>query len=192
MKSNLLHINLDKCCYIYFEPPQCYKSRTRGTCARTRPYRRKADCPKIKISDKPIKEVMSAKFLGVTIDNKLSWIPHIDMLYYKKLKSATGILNRIMKYIPKENYKSLYFSLFESHLKYCLTVYGTASNCHTEKLFRIQKHCVRILFGNREEYLDKFKLSKPVLGCVNLVSKFLVRSFIVKRTQNRYLTIKKY
>ena len=62
-----------------------------------------------------------------------------------------------MNNIPKENYKSLYFSLFESHLKYCLTVYGTASKCHTEKLFRIQKRCVRILFGNREEYLDKFK-----------------------------------
>ena len=156
MKSNILHINLDKCCYIYFEPPQSYKSRTRGTCARTRPYQRKADCPKIKISGKPIKEVMSAKFLGVTIDNKLSWIPHIDTLY-KKLKSATGILNRIMNNIPRDSYKSLYFSLFESHLKYCLTVYGTASKCHTEKIFRIQKHCVRILFGNREEYLDKFK-----------------------------------
>jgi len=156
MKSNILHINLDKCCYIYFEPPKSYKSRTRGTCARSRPYQRKADCPKIKINGKPIKEVMSAKFLGVTIDNKLSWIPHIDTLY-KKLKSATGILNRIMNNIPKDSHKSLYFSLFESHLKYCLTVYGAARKCHTEKLFRIQKHCVRILFGNREEYLDKFK-----------------------------------
>ena len=156
MKSNILHINLDKCCYIYFEPPKSYKSRTRGTCARTRLYQRKSDCPKIKISGKPIKEVMSAKFLGVTIDNKLSWIPHIDTLY-KKLKCATGILNRIMNNIPKNSHKSLYFSLFESHLKYCLTVYGAASKCYTEKLFRIQKHCVRILFGNREEYLDKFK-----------------------------------
>ena len=170
MKSNLLHINLGKCCYIYFEPPQCYKSRTRGTCARTRPYRRKADCPKIKISGQVLKEVTSTRFLGVIIDNKLSWIPHIDMLY-KKLKSATGILNRIMKNIPKDNYKSLYFSLFESHMKYCLTVYGTASKCHIEKLFRTQKHCVRILFGNREEYLDKFntcarvrEFGKQILG----------------------------
>ena len=156
MKSNLLHINLSKCCYIHFEPPQCYRARTRGTCARTRPYRRKADCPTIKICGQVIKEVTSTKFLGVIIDNKLSWIPHIDMLY-KKLKSATGILNRIMKNIPKDNYKSLYFSLFESHMNYCLTVYGAANKQHIEKLFRIQKHCLRILFGNREEYLDKFK-----------------------------------
>ena len=46
MKSNLLHINLGKCCFIHFEPPQIYRARTSGTCARTRVYRRKADCPK--------------------------------------------------------------------------------------------------------------------------------------------------
>ena len=103
MKSNLLHINLGKCCYIHFEPPQTYRARTRGTCARTRSYnKRKADCPKIKIDGQTIKEVTSTKFLGLIIDNKLSWVPHIDMLY-KKLKSATGILNRIMKCIPEEN-----------------------------------------------------------------------------------------
>ena len=117
-----------------------------------------------------IKEVTSTKFLGVIIDNKLSWLPHIDMLY-KKLKSATGILNKIMKNIPKENYKSLYHALFESHMNYCLTIYGAANKNHTDKLFRVQKHCMRILFGNREEYLDKFntcarvrEFGKQILG----------------------------
>ena len=170
MKSNLLHINFGKCCFIHFEPPQAYKARAGGTCARTRPYRRKADCPKIKINGQVIKEVTSTKFLGVIIDNKLSWAPHIDMLY-KKLKSATGILNRIMKFIPQENYKSLYYALFESHMNYCLTIYGAANKIHTERLFRVQKHCVRVLFGNREEYLDKFntcarvrEFGKQILG----------------------------
>ena len=77
-------------------------------------------------------------------------------MLYKKLNSATGVLNRIIKFIPKENYKSLYYALFESHMNYCLTIYGAASKTHTEKLFRVQKHCMRILFGNRGEYLDKF------------------------------------
>ena len=155
MKSNLLHINLGKCCFIHFEPPRIYKARTGGTCARTREYRRKADCPKIKINGHVIKEVTSTKFLGVIIDNKLSWVPHIEALY-KKLKSATGILNRITKCIPKDNYKSLYYALFESHMNYCLTIYGAANKNLIDKLFRVQKHCMRVLFGNRAEYLDKF------------------------------------
>ena len=155
MKSNLLHINLGKCCYMHFEPPKFVDPRTIGTCARSREYIRKSDGPKVKLNGHVIEEVTSTKFLGVIIDSKLSWIPHIEMLY-KKLKSATGILNQITKNIPVENFKSLYHALFESHMNYCLTIYGSAGKNHTEKLFRVQKHCLRILFGNREEYLEKF------------------------------------
>ena len=143
MKSNLLHINIEKCCFIHFEPPKVSKARTRGTCARTRTYRRKADCPKIELDGHKLKEVTSTKFLGVIIDNKLSWQVHIDALH-KKLKSVTGTLNNIMKNIPKENYKSLYYALFESHMNYCITVYGGANKANIEKLFRVQKHCARI------------------------------------------------
>ena len=156
MKSNLLHINLSKCCYMYFEPPSSYKLRTKGSCARTRHYVRKADTTKIIINGKIIDEVTETKFLGVTIDNKLSWIPHIENIY-NKLKSATGILNRIKHNIPQENYKSIYYALFESHMTYCITVFGGVSKIHLEKLFRAQKHCIRILFGDFEAYMEKFE-----------------------------------
>lgn len=89
----------------------------------------------------------------------------------KKLNSATGMLKRIRHNIPPENFKSLYYSLFESHLSYCITVFGSANKTHMEKLFRVQKHCIRILFGDLEAYLDKFKTSarsrprdKQILG----------------------------
>ena len=42
----------------------------------------------LRINETPIPEVSSTKFLGVTIDNRLSWTPHINDLH-KKLKSAT-------------------------------------------------------------------------------------------------------
>jgi hypothetical protein len=169
-KSNMLHINIDKCCFMYFEPPKVSKARTRGTCARSRTYQRKSDCPKIDLDGKKLKEVLSTKFLGVIIDNKLNWQAHVEALH-KKLKSATGILNNIMKYIPKENFKSLYYALFESHMNYCITVYGNTNKAHFEKIFRVQKHCMRILFGDRKGYLDKFKtcarvreLGQQILG----------------------------
>ena len=43
-------------------------------------------------------------------------------------------------------------------MTYCITVFGTVSKTCSEKLFKIQKHCIRILFGDLEKYLDKFKL----------------------------------
>ena len=44
-------------------------------------------------------------------------------------------------------------------MTYCITVFGTVSKTCTEKLFKIQKHCIRILFGDIEKYLDKFRTS---------------------------------
>ena len=44
-------------------------------------------------------------------------------------------------------------------MTYCITVVGTVSKTCSDKLFKIQKHCIRILFGDLEKYLDKFKTS---------------------------------
>ena len=93
----------------------------------------------LNISGTSIPEVNNIKFLGVTI--------------------ATGILKRICNNIPQTHYKSLYYALFESHLSYCIKVFGNVCKTHSEKLFTIQKHCMRILFGDKEAYLDKFKTS---------------------------------
>ena len=148
MKSNLLHINLGKCCYMYFRPPSRALS---GSCARSRPFERTT---KIEIDGNKIKEVDQTKFLGIIIDNKLTWLPHAEYLH-KKLKSATGILRRIRHNIPKENFKSLYYALFESHMNYGITVFGGIGKTHIEPLFRVQKHCIRILFGDMEKYHAK-------------------------------------
>ena len=150
----MLHINLEKCCFIHFEPPAETKKRIRGTCVRSRVYVPKKLQPKLYLNDTVIKEVNSAKFLGIIIDNELSWVPHLEYLC-KKLKSATGILNRLRADIPPENYKMLYHSLFESHMNYGCTVFGGIGNNKIDKIFRIQKHCMRVLFGDRERYIEK-------------------------------------
>ena len=109
---------------------------------------------RVNIDGHEIPEVISTKYLGITIDSKLSWLPHIEALH-KKLKSACGILKRIMPNIPSEHYKQLYFALFESHLTYCITVFGNANTNFTDRLFATQKHCIRILFGDLKAFLDK-------------------------------------
>ena len=75
MKCNLLHINMGKCCYIHFEPP----TDISGQCSRTMPFVGNSDESKtLYINEKPIMEVKEAKFLGVVLDNQLSWIPHVQ------------------------------------------------------------------------------------------------------------------
>ena len=80
---------------------------------------------------------------------------------YLAYKLRSYLSNRKLKSmrdnIPEEHYKPLYYALFESHMTYCITVFGTTSKSCSEQLFKIQKHCIRILFGDLEKYLDKFR-----------------------------------
>ena len=45
-----------------------------------------------------------------------------------RVVQAIGILNLIKDSIPEDLYKSLYFTLFESHLSYGITIWGGVSN----------------------------------------------------------------
>ena len=154
MKSNLLHINLEKCCFMHFNPVKRLSNNNNNE-QNGSEFSSGIDYT-LQINGTIIPEVQETKFLGVIIDNKLSWIPHINKLH-KKLKSASGLLKRISSNIPKEYYKSLYYALFESHMSYCISVFGHVCQTHSEKLFTVQKHCMRILFGDKQAYLEKFK-----------------------------------
>ena len=140
MLSNLLHINTSKCHYMYFKP-DLY---SRNTCARSQPLDQ--DC-NLHLNGSIIKPVSCVKFLGVTIDENLTWIPHIENLK-KKLACSQGVLYRIKDSIPKSLYKTIYHSLFESHLTYGISVWGAQSHTVLNELFTLQKHCIRTLFGN--------------------------------------------
>ena len=154
MKCNLLHINMDKCCFIHFQPS---KNMEVNSCSRTIPFVSNNHVSKaIYIDGKKLKEVDDAKFLGVIIDKNLNWTAHINNLC-KKLRAAAALLSKIRHWIPEKHYSKVYHALFEAHLTYGISVWGGVYDSKLNKIFQIQKHCVRILFGDRESYLDKFK-----------------------------------
>ena len=62
MHVNKLHINMEKCCFIHFKPGNKENTVTAEF--------------DVKRGDKIIKRVSETKFLGITIDNKLSWDTH--------------------------------------------------------------------------------------------------------------------
>ena len=132
---------MSKCCYIHFKPRLQNQSEPNL---------------ELKIDNFPIKKISQAKFLGVTIDEKLSWDAHTSNLK-KKLNHATATLNRIKDSLPTYLHKDLYHTLFESHLSYCISVWGGAAQCRTLPIWKAQKHCIRIMFGDKEAYLEKFR-----------------------------------
>ena len=75
----------------------------------------------------------------------------------KKLRSCTGRICRIRHCIPDDLHNEIYRTLFESHLSYGISVWGNVSTNRLEPLFITQKKCIRILFGNKYAYNDKFE-----------------------------------
>ena len=86
------------------------------------------------------------KYLGVMIDDKLTWEPHIEHIK-DKLNSSITIIKRIKKFIPQSEYLKIYNALFKSHISYCISCWGGISCKKVESLFSIQKRCIRLLFG---------------------------------------------
>ena len=143
MVNNQLHINMDKSVYMHFRPN--LNSHERLTCARTRKYGSENF---ITIAGQKIKKVDKVKFLGIIIDDKLNWEPHIQHLT-EKLNAAIIMIKRIVRFIPKSEYLKIYEGLFKSHLSYCISCWGGVPHSKLKILFSVQKRCIRLLFGSK-------------------------------------------
>ena len=86
------------------------------------------------------------KFLGVIIDENLSWDEHIRHLE-SKLLATIVVIKCIKNFISSSQYVNIYHSLFISHLTYGISCWGGIYPTKLQKLFNIQKRCIRILFG---------------------------------------------
>ena len=142
MFANLLHINCSKSVYMHFRPNM--NRHERMTCARTREF---SSHENLSINNLKLKKVDKVKFLGVIIDDQLTWEAQIQYVK-EKLISSIVVIKRIRKFIPEAHYMKIYNALFKSHLSYCISCWGGISKYKLEKLFVLQKRCVRLLFGN--------------------------------------------
>ena len=82
------------------------------------------------------------KFLGVTMDNTLSWNNHIDLLE-KKLHTACYIIRNAKTYVSASSLKIIYYAFFHLALGYEIIFWGNSS--HSSVIFRIQKKAIRIM-----------------------------------------------
>lgn len=100
----------------------------------------------------------STKHLGIIIDSKLTWQPHLDQLC-KKLCSGTYVIRRIKQTCSLDTGRIAYFALFESHLRYGIVVWGGASKGNLERVLLKQKRAIRCLgdLNHRDSCRETFK-----------------------------------
>ena len=104
----------------------------------------KLECPiRIKLSRKRLYPSNSVKYLGVKIDENLTWKDHIHDIA-TKLNRANALLFKIRNYVNFNTLKSIYFAIFDSHINYANLIWVQNLNS-TFKIVTLQKKAIRII-----------------------------------------------
>ena len=109
-------------------------------------------------------QVESTKFLGLYIDNDLSWKTHVNHLC-KLLSRNTGIINKLKLFLTTKVLLTIYTSLISPYLNYGILAWGNCNKVLLDKLLIIQKRAMRFIhhvgyFSHTKELFCKSKILK--------------------------------
>ena len=85
----------------------------------------------------------NAKYIGVTLEEKLEWNLHLNLLK-SKLNTTINLLCKTRHYVPKFLLKTLYYTIFHSHLIYACQIWGHSFNTLT-RIQPLQDKALRVI-----------------------------------------------
>ena len=139
--------------------------------------------PIIMINSKVINRVYSTKFLGVYVDDSLTWKCHIDHVC-KKISKGIGILTKARKYLNKRTLQQLYYTFIYPYLSYCNHVWGNTYSTYLKRLTLLQKRALRIItFSGFREHTDVLFQNLKILK-IREINMHLLGQFVYKYSEN--------
>ena len=96
------------------------------------------------IGETKIERKKVSRFLGVLLDEKLTWSYHIAAVK-AKMSRFIGSLYKLKKILPLKARLLSFNSLVQSHLNYCSLIWGFTNKCKIEQLFSAQKKAIRAI-----------------------------------------------
>lgn len=136
--------------------------------------------PRLSILNKDITQVLKTKFLGITIDKKLTFKHHISKLCLK-LSRSIALLLKVKKLVPVEIMHIMYYAHIFPHLAYCNPIWFTTYPCHLQNLNTLHKKIIRIMTNS-----DFLAHTPPIFKVMNIfqlpnLSKFCIASYMFKQ-----------
>ena len=162
LKVNKLSLNVKKTHFMVFNPKN-----------------RPCDKIQLNIDGTLIDEEQHTKFLGVYIDNKLTWKKHIEVIT-GKISRGIGVIWKAKKLLNKSALKTVYYSFIYPYLTYCNQVWGSTCTTYLKGLRVKQNKVISMITSSpRRTRLDPLykKLGLLKLDEINtfLFSKFMYR-----------------
>ena len=115
-----------------------------------RPRQKKSSNFNVVIDEKTIAQVNETVFLGVILDDNLTWKSHISSVAVKVSKSI-GIIFRSSFYLSTPFLRMLYNAMILPYLNYCnLVWHGSTYKTNLQRIVVLQKRVINN--GNRTEW----------------------------------------
>jgi hypothetical protein len=167
--ANKLSLNLEKTSFILFRSSKKIPPPTGSVV--------------LSINESVIPQVISTKFLGVYVDQHLTWTDHIKFISTKVAKNI-GILSRASHILPKSIRSQLYYTLVYPYFAYCNLIWASNYALRLSKLVILQKRAVRIIAGAlRRSHTGRLFSEFQILRFCQL-NKFQVCEFLYRFDHN--------
>ena len=99
-------------------------------------------------SGSAVQELRTYKYLGILLDENLNFTKHVEYLC-KKLSRGLFYLRRIKSLVNEKDLKSIYYTIFHSHLLYCSTIVGCTSSSNIKRICTLQKKAIRTITSSK-------------------------------------------
>ena len=154
-EAKKLSLNVEKTKYCLFHKPS-----------------RRDDRPlllrKLLIKKHIVERVESIKFLGVSLNENLSWKDHIKYTENKVAKNI-GLLYRAKLFLARNSLVTLYYSYIHTYLNYASLSWDSTNRTNLKKLLNQQKHAVRIINNRtRLDHTNELFKSQKILNIYKL------------------------
>ena len=131
-----------------------------------------------------ISRVPTAKYLGLTLDEKLTFAQHIQHLQNDLIKLIRS-LKIIKNYVPIKDKNKLYFAYIHSKIKYGIEIYGQAATVHLNKIQRLQNRALKTLH-NKDYTTPTLKLHSDLnLLLIKDIYKHSIAQFVFRQKNNK-------
>jgi hypothetical protein len=156
--SNILTLNILKtnyiCFSIYNDSQPCKNFNLKIHQCDATMNRRNCICP-------CLQRVAQTKYLGILLDQRLSWYPHLEFVS-GRIRKLTWIFKTLRHVTPRivagprnpdrDLLKEIYVALIQSVLVYCITTWGGAAKPHFIKVERAQRGLIKVMMFKQRRY----------------------------------------
>ena len=94
------------------------------------------------------------QFLGVIVDEHLSWKPHLEGVC-TKVSRGVGVICRLRFILPEKVLTTLYNSIVLPYLTYCILAWGNTFKTYIDKLKVLQKKVIRLVTNSSFRHPSK-------------------------------------